>query len=270
MPNARRVRLALRLIAVGVVVLASLLYAGAVQIVTRNADIDSYTIGQNAVRLVERLRAVAGALQLGDVAGVRAALAQAETAGAGEMLGYAGPNGEIAALRHAWDVQRTLPDPRLIVSTREALQQAYLRVGTIAVTRGNAANADGVLAEASLLALPVASGEFERLTGLIMLAEPGRGRSRFSRAALSALFAEARLASNVASSGAGSKSCPSRCAPKRSTRVPPTTGLSASSHCTSRAATSSPSARRCFRRRQMPPANSRHSNRRCCRCSTIS
>jgi hypothetical protein len=184
--------------AVGIVVLASLLFAGAVQINTRNTDISSYIIGQNAVRLVERLRAVADSLDLGDVAGVRTGLAQAETAGAAGMIGPGAPSGRIGALRRAWADQPAVPDPKLVVSTREALQEAYLRVGTIAVTRGNAANGDGVLAEASLLALPVTSGEFRRLGGLIQLAEPGRGRSRFSRAALTALYAEARLAGNVA------------------------------------------------------------------------
>ena len=54
-------KLALRLIAVGIVVLASLLYAGAVQIGTRNAEIASYSVGQNAVRLVERLDDVSAA-----------------------------------------------------------------------------------------------------------------------------------------------------------------------------------------------------------------
>jgi len=56
------VKLALRLIAVGIVVLASLLYAGAVQIGARNAAISSYLVGQDAVRLVERLDDVSAAV----------------------------------------------------------------------------------------------------------------------------------------------------------------------------------------------------------------
>jgi diguanylate cyclase (GGDEF)-like protein len=197
MPNACRVRLALRLIAVGVVVLASLLYAGAVQISTRYADIDSYIVGQNAVRLVEHLRAVAGSLALGDAPDVRRNLADAQAAAVAGRLDVPAVRSSIAALRSAWS-RPGKPDPALIATTREALQEAYLRVGTIAVSRGNVASADGVLAEASLLTLPVASGEFARLSNLILLAEPGRGRSRFSHAALNALYGEARLASNVA------------------------------------------------------------------------
>lgn len=65
MPPRRKrpdVKLALRLVAVGIVVLASLLYAGAVQIGTRDNEIASYAVGENAVRLVERLDDVSAAL----------------------------------------------------------------------------------------------------------------------------------------------------------------------------------------------------------------
>ena len=65
--------------------------------------------------------------------------------------------------------------------TTETMRESYLRVGTIAVTRGSAANADGVLAEASLLALPVANAQFARLARLITVIDP-RARPRSVRA----------------------------------------------------------------------------------------
>src|SRR5271168_1400397 len=54
--------LALRLIAVGVIVLASVLYADAVQISARRLDLAAYNRGRAAVALVVDLRAIASDL----------------------------------------------------------------------------------------------------------------------------------------------------------------------------------------------------------------
>jgi diguanylate cyclase (GGDEF)-like protein len=197
--EARRVRLALRLIAVGIVVLASLLYAAAVQVATRNEDIASYVVGENAVRLVERLRQVSAGVGAGRSADVRTALAHVLEQGHDPVLHEGLPYAEIVQQAGAWNaLGARRPDPALVRLTNETMRESYLRVGTIAVTRGSATTADGILAEASLLALPVANAQFERLAGLISLVEPGRPYGAFSRTALGALYAEARTASHVA------------------------------------------------------------------------
>jgi diguanylate cyclase (GGDEF)-like protein len=205
------VKLALRLIAVGIVVLASLLYAGAVQIGTRNVEIASYLLGQNAVRLVERLDDVSAALAAYQPSGrpatdrnsvrtIETALAHvdqdAQTSGL--VDGVSEP--QIAHLRRDWAGAETRPaGPGLVRSTNEALRESYLRVGSIAVMRGSAANADGVLAEASLQALPVANAQFARLASILAAADPAHeGSDRFSRAALAAIYADARTARDVA------------------------------------------------------------------------
>ena len=204
-------KLPLRLIAVGVVVLASLLYAGAVQIGTRNAEIASYLLGQNAVRLVERLDDVSAALvayhpsrraavDRDSARAIESALARvdldAQTSGLND--GVSEPL--IARLRRAWAAAETRPaGPTLVRSTSEAMRESYLRVGTIAVMRGSATNADGVLAEASLQALPVANAQFARLASMLAAADPAHGgNDRFSRAALAAIYADARTARDVA------------------------------------------------------------------------
>jgi len=204
----------LRLIAVGIVVLASLLYAGAVQIASRNAAIVSYVIGDNAVRLVEQIRDVAGPLDAGrfgrpvavtpeQQAGVRDVLARLETLGraAAQRTGRA-PAG-IPPIRAAWDrLGSRPPSPALMLATSEALREVSLRIGTTAVTRGNAANADGVLAQVSLLALPIAQGQFERLAFLLSRIDPHRiPRGPFAGAALSSLYSEALLSSDIALDG---------------------------------------------------------------------
>jgi diguanylate cyclase (GGDEF)-like protein len=198
------------LIAVGIVVLASLLYAGAVQIGTRNAQIASYMIGQSAVRLVERLREVSAALAAGQlgrnvgfdrtrVDAVRVALANVEQGSRDPLLHDSLPSADIARVRAAWDgLGARRPDRALIRLTSDAMRESYLRVGTVAVTRGSAANANGILAEASLLALPVANAQFARLAMMMNVIDPTRQFGPFARAALTASYSEARLASNVA------------------------------------------------------------------------
>ena len=204
-------KLALRLIAVGIVVLASLLYAGAVQIGTRNAEIGSYLVGQSAVRLVERLDDVSAALVAYDAGGraavdrdsaesIEAALARVDQDAQTNGLNDGVSEPQIARLRRDWAAAETrAPDPTLVRTTNEAMRESYLRVGTIAVMRGSAANADGVLAEASLQALPVANAQFARLASILTAADPARGGDdRFSRAALAAIYADARTARDVA------------------------------------------------------------------------
>jgi diguanylate cyclase (GGDEF)-like protein len=205
------VKLALRLIAVGIVVLASLLYAGAVQISTRNSEIASYAVGENAVRLVERLDDVSAALAAYHPRGTAAidrSSAQSIEAALGRVDQDAQINGlsdgvsepQIALLRRQWTrAESRAAAPALVRSTNEAMRESYLRVGTIAVMRGSATNADGVLAEASLQALPVANAQFARLASILVAADPARGGSdRFSRAALAAIYADARTAADVA------------------------------------------------------------------------
>jgi diguanylate cyclase (GGDEF)-like protein len=187
------------LIAVGIVVLASLLYAGAVQIATRNAEIVSYVVGQRAVAMVENLRAASAAAQAGQAPAVSAALMLVIEAIPLGAQRYALGRSTLVRLQAEWATLGTRrPAPAFVRQTTETLRESYLRVGVIAVTRGNAANAGGVLAEASLLAMPVAYAQFERLADMLSVADPRRAHGQFSKAALSALYAEARLASNVA------------------------------------------------------------------------
>ena len=192
-------RLALRLIAVGIVVLASLLYAGAVQIATRNADIASYVLGQNAVRLVERLRTASAALGSRNGSAVAAALADVLGQTRAAELRSSLPIGDLTREQAAWAARGARrPDPALVRLTSETLRESYLSVGTVAVTSGSATTADGLLAEATLLALPVANGQFERLANLIGTVMPGRAYGVFAQTALSALNSEARTATHVA------------------------------------------------------------------------
>jgi diguanylate cyclase (GGDEF)-like protein len=186
---------------VGVVVLASLLYAGAVQIATRNAQIASLTVGQNAIRLVEALRDVTAALNARPISSpsVAASLALVDERSRSPELRSGLPADELGHLRTAWSgLGSRRADSALILLTSDTVREAYLRVGTIAVTRGSAANADGVLAEASLLALPIASTQLARLSTLIGTIDPTRAHGPFASAALLSVCSEARLASNVA------------------------------------------------------------------------
>jgi diguanylate cyclase (GGDEF)-like protein len=192
------VRVALRLIAVGIVVLASLLYAGALEIATRNTEIGSYNVGRRAVGMVEKLRDVSAALAAGKPQAVSAALTLVVAA-----LPRTPRSGGLGAqslvrLRTAWvALGARRPGAELIRQTVEQLRESYLRAGAIAVTRGNAADAGGVLAETSLLALPIAYARFERLAAMLSRVDPQPSTGTFANAAFSALYAEARLATNV-------------------------------------------------------------------------
>lgn len=204
-------KLALRLIAVGVVVLASLLTAAAVQVGDRNAEIASYAVGEQAVRLVERLDDISSALADYRVTGNPAldrdaAAAVADSLGRADHDAAAGglidglPETQIARLRRAWTAAERQPAGLALVrATSEAMRESYLRVGSIAVVRGSAANADGVLTEASLQALPAAAEQFSRLASMLAAADPQHaGNDRFSRAALSSIFADVTSTTNVA------------------------------------------------------------------------
>jgi diguanylate cyclase (GGDEF)-like protein len=202
----------MRLIAVGIVVLASLLYAGAVQVTTRTAQIASYTVGLSAVRLVERMRDVTAALGSDQpvkawfddrrIAMIRSGLADVVAGSRDPALAGAFTNAGVDKLEQAWDgLGSRRPDPSLVRLTNEALRESLLRVGTIAVTRGSAASSGGILAEATLLALPVANANFQRLSYLLTVIDPGRAHGPFARASLTTLYSEARLASNVALDG---------------------------------------------------------------------
>ena len=163
-------KLALRLIAVGIVVLASLLYAGAVQIGARNAAISSYLVGQDAVRLVERLDDVSAAVATyypsgkpdadrDSVQAIGTALGRVDADAQASGLNDGITEPQIARLRRAWSAALTRsPDPQLVRSTNEAMRESYQRVGAIAVMRGSATMADGALAEASLQALRARRG----------------------------------------------------------------------------------------------------------------
>ncbi len=204
-------KLALRLIAVGIVVLASLLYAGAVQIGARNAEIASYSVGENAVRLVERLDDVSSELldyhpsaktgMDGDSAqNIAMSLRRVDQDARAGGLNEGVPEPQFAHLEHAWASAATRPaDPGLVRLTNLAIGEAYMRVGTIAVMRGSAANADGVLAEASLQALPAANAQFARLANTFVAADPAHGgNDRFTRTALAAIYTDARSTSDIA------------------------------------------------------------------------
>jgi diguanylate cyclase (GGDEF)-like protein len=199
------------LIGVGIVVLASLLYAGAVQIGTRETEIASYAIGENAVRLVERLDDVTAALAAYHASSNAAANRDAALAVATALAGVDGeasasglreafPQAQIARLRLHWSRAESRPgSAALIRATNEILSESYVRVGTVAVMRGSVATADGVLATASLRALPVANLQFARLASMLAGADPkAGGNDRFSRAALDALYTDALSARDVA------------------------------------------------------------------------
>jgi diguanylate cyclase (GGDEF)-like protein len=204
------VKLALRLIAVGIVVLASLLYAGAVQIGTRNAEIASYAVGGDAVRLVERLDDVSAALAAYYPGGKRSALRdaakpveealarvdrEAKTSALSDGVSLA----QIEGLERAWSSEGSSPNAGLVRATNEAMRESYQRVGTIAVMRGSATTADGRLAEASLQALPAANAQFARLASTLAAVDPtSSGNDRFSRAAFAAIYADARATRDVA------------------------------------------------------------------------
>ena len=113
-------RLALRLIAVGIVVLASLLYAGAVQIGARNAEIASYSVGENAVRLVERLDSVSAALVDYHVSGnakldrdsaaaIAESLTRVDRDAAASGLSDGLPEAQIVRLRREWTAAESRP-----------------------------------------------------------------------------------------------------------------------------------------------------------------
>ena len=204
-------RLALRLVAVGIVVLASLLYAGAVQIGTRNAEIASYSVGESAVRLVERLDDVSSALldyhpsgktarDRDSAQAIARALARVERDAASSGLSDGVPQSQIVRLQQAWTAAQTHPAPPALVRlTNEALRESYQRVGTIAIMRGSAANADGALTEASLQALPAANAQLARLASMLAAADPKHGgNDQFSRAALASIYADAHSTTGVA------------------------------------------------------------------------
>jgi diguanylate cyclase (GGDEF)-like protein len=191
--------------------LASLLSAGAVQIGDRNAAIASYAVGENAVRLVERLDDVSAALADYHASG-RPAVDRDSAAAVADSLGRVDqgavtsglidglPEAQIARLRRAWvGSERHPANVALVRLTSEAMRESYLRVGSIAVMRGSAANADGVLAEASLQALPAADEQFARLASMLAAADPlHAGSDRFSRAALTSIYADVTSTTNVA------------------------------------------------------------------------
>ena len=192
-------------------VLASLLYAGGVQIATRNAEIASYSVGETAVRLVERLddlSALLAGYHVGDASSTNRAAAHTIA----DMLGSFDadavksklsddlPESQIERLRSDWrGAERRSADATLVRLTNETMRESYLRVGSIAVMRGSAANADGVLAEASLQALPAADEQFSRLASMLTAADPlHAGSDRFSRAALTSIYADVTSTTNVA------------------------------------------------------------------------
>jgi diguanylate cyclase (GGDEF)-like protein len=193
------------LIAVGIVVLASLLYAAAVQIGTRNAEIASYEVGETAVRLVERLDDVAAALETYHAARdpatrrdsaqtIAVALGRADQEAATAGLRAVVPPAQVERLGRSWAAIAARPaSPALIGATTDLITASYMGVGTAAVMHGSVATADGVLATASLRALPVATLQFARLAALLAAADPAfAGNDRFSRAALVALYSDAR------------------------------------------------------------------------------
>jgi diguanylate cyclase (GGDEF)-like protein len=204
------VRLALRLVAVGIVVLASLLYAGGVQIGTRNAEIASYSIGETAVRLVERLddlSALLGGYHVGEASGANRAVAQtiAEMLASFDKDAIAGglsedvPESQIERLQGDWTAAERRPaDATLVRLTNETMHESYLRVGTIAIMRGSETDADAVLAEASLQAVPAANAQFARITALLLMADPKGGSDQLPRAGLAAMYADASSTANVA------------------------------------------------------------------------
>ena len=86
--------------------------------------------------------------------------------------------------------------------THEAVREAYLRIGSNTEMRGTTANADRVLGEESLLFLPGANAQFERLSSMLGAAQTEGGVStRFTRAALASIYADARSATTVALEG---------------------------------------------------------------------
>jgi diguanylate cyclase (GGDEF)-like protein len=211
MPKASKVRLALRLVAVGIVVLASLLYAAGIQIAARTAEISSFVGGRIAVRLVERLNDVSTALDAcepngGAAAGraqidaLRAALTRADQNMRTDPLHGNLQRDQVARLLGAWNRLGTQrPSPTLLRTTHEAIREAYLRIGANTEMRGTTASADRDLGEESLLFLPAANAQFERLSSMLAAAQSeGAVSTPFIRAALSSIYADARSATNVA------------------------------------------------------------------------
>ena len=208
--NAAPVRLALRLIAVGILVLASLWYAGSVQIGVRSTEIASFKGGRSAVRLVERLNDVSTALAAyrptrdpaagrAQLDNFRAALARADHDLRANALHGNVPHNQITPLLHPWSALGTRPpSPALLRSTREALRDAYIRIGSNSEMRGTTANADRLLGEESLLFLPGANAQFERLASMLSAAAYEQVSTPFTRAALASIYADARSATNVA------------------------------------------------------------------------
>ena len=145
---------------IGIAVLASLLYAGAVQIGTRTSDIAAYGAGRSAVSLVRDLDGVAAALaayrplnpaEAHPDQARRVSTALARVAGDIRMadLDDVIPVAAIERFRLLWAAAATRPsDPVLLRSTRDAVREAYVQIGTITVMRGSTPNADRLLAEA--------------------------------------------------------------------------------------------------------------------------
>jgi diguanylate cyclase (GGDEF)-like protein len=192
------------------VVLASLLYAGGVQIATRNAEIASYSVGETAVRLVERLddlSALLAGYHVGDASSTNRAAAHTIA----DMLGSFDadavksklsddlPESQIERLRSDWrGAERRSADATLVRLTNETMRESYLRVGTVAIMRGSETDADAVLAEASLQAVPDANAQFARIASLLSLADPHGGGEQLPRAGLAAMYADASSTANVA------------------------------------------------------------------------
>jgi diguanylate cyclase (GGDEF)-like protein len=192
------------------VVLASLLYAGGVQIATRNAEIASYSVGETAVRLVERLADLSALLagyHVGDASSTNRAAAHTIA----DMLGSFDadavksklsddlPESQIERLRSDWrGAERRSADATLVRLTNETMRESYLRVGTVAIMRGSETDADAVLAEASLQAVPDANAQFARIASLLSLADPHGGGEQLPRAGLAAMYADASSTANVA------------------------------------------------------------------------
>jgi diguanylate cyclase (GGDEF)-like protein len=190
--------------------LASLLYAGGVQIATRNAEIASYSTGETAVRLVERLddlSALLAGYHLGEASGNNRAVAQTiagllasfDADAVTSKLSDDLPEPQIERLHSDWAAAERRPaDGTLVRLTNETMRESYLRVGTIAIMRASETDADAVLAEASLQAVPDANAQFARIMAMLSMPGPKRGSEELARAGLAAMYADARSAANVA------------------------------------------------------------------------
>jgi diguanylate cyclase (GGDEF)-like protein len=203
------VKLVLRLIFVGILVLGSVLYAGAVQIGARNAEIAWYSAGQQAVRLVERLDDLS-TLLLGYSAGESPAADHARARQIAGMLGNfeqdaaasglteSIPESQIVGLRTDWTLAERRPaEPALVRLTDETMRESYLRVGTIAVMRGSQTDADAVLGEASLQAVPDAAARFARIASMLA-ANQRRGSAQIPREGVATNYADASSMTAVA------------------------------------------------------------------------